>query len=181
MTGRPGGAPFRFWSAARSVVGVSAQKARRRAQPIARLLAPSLTRLTQDSCCAATSGLTQDSWTHYRTLLPGRRATKGGEQRACHRVRSCRRTECGRCSRESTRKRVMHTCLHCERAGRGGRLRRPLAHAGEWSAIRACRCEIVSIPRRSLPAVAEACGGIANVFSWRAISTDLLRDQVLEP
>ena len=80
MTGRPGGAPFRFWGAARSLLEVSAQKARRREHPIARLLTPSLTRLTQDSCCAATSELTQDSWTHYRNS-PSRSPRDG-----CHRA-----------------------------------------------------------------------------------------------
>lgn len=156
MTGRPGGAPFRFWSAARSAVEVSAQKARRREQPIARLLAPSLTRLTQDSCRATTSELTQDSWTHYRTLHPGRRTTADREQRACHRVRSCRRTECGRCSRESTRKRVMHMCAL--------RTRKPRQPAAKTAG--ACACDARN-PRKPLrdrsdpsTLVAPGCQGL---------------------
>ena len=98
---------------------VAAWKARRREQPIARLLAPSLTRWTQDSCRATTSGLTRDSWTHSglthnspsrsprdegrrATGVPAclffslRRAAKGEEQRACQRVCSRKRSDCGR-------------------------------------------------------------------------------------
>lgn len=178
MTGRPGGAPFRFWGAARSLLEVSAQKARRREQPIARLLTPSLTRLTQDSCCAATSELTQDSWTHYRTLHPDRRATDAIEQRACHRVRSHIRTECGRSTRIGARC-VERACVLCERARSCCRFMSPFARSRAMHGTIACRYELVSCPRCALLAVAQACGVVSSpIRCWTKFSNPEKEDSV---